>query len=65
MKRKIFYTLIFILCASQYATSKEFSATGKKEEIEKSAKVLVIKKQPCEQELASLFPLVNFFHQVS
>jgi len=64
MKSKIIYTLILVCCTGLYATSKEFSATGKQEEIAKQVTVPMIKQKPCSEEIAQLAPLVNIFLQV-
>jgi len=64
MKRKIIYTLILVCCTGLYATSKEFSATGKQGEIAKQVTVPMIKQKPCSEEIAQLAPLVNIFLQV-
>ena len=65
MKKKILYTAFFILCMHLYATSKEFSATGKKEEITKQANIKAIKEKQVDKETAAIFPLVYLFHAIS
>jgi len=66
MKKKIFYTLSFALCMNLYATSKEFSATGKKEEtVTEATKLAAIKEQQQNKELATGFPLIHLFHEMS
>lgn len=65
MKRKIFYTLSFVVCLNLYATSREFSATGKKEETVTAARLATIKEQQQNKELATGFPLIHLFHEMS
>ena len=61
MKRKIIYALSFILCMSLYASSKEFTATGKKEDCKQQAKNLLIMQRIAEEEIADLSPIAHFY----
>ena len=61
MKRKIIYTISFILCMSLYASSKEYIATGKKEDCKERVKALRIMQQAAEEEIADLSPIAHFY----
>jgi hypothetical protein len=61
MKRKIIYTLSFILCMSLYASSKEYTATGKKGDCKEQAKALLVMQQTAEEEIADLSPIAHFY----
>jgi len=61
MKRKFIYTLFFILCLGGYASSKEYAATGKKEECKERAKTKQIEQMAAEGEIAELSSIAHFF----
>ena len=46
---------------SLYASSKEFTATGKKENCKQQAKILPVTQGATEEDIADLSPIAHFY----